>query len=147
MVYKSDILIDTLFQDFSDSRESSPNPDVCSIHSTPLALLKHARSSSFLESPDEHPAKHKGRISGPTAVADVASAMRELASSFVSSSSTPSTPEHLVKAIWVAEKDDELDDSEKLRLIILFQKDISYADTYLAFDKKTLHMAFVCSAI
>ena len=117
------------------------------IHSTPLALLKNACLSSFSELPDEYPAKCKGRISGPTAIADVASAMRELASSFVSSSSTPSTPERRVKAIWVAEKDDELDDSEKLRLIILFQKDISYADTYLSFDKKTLRTAFVHSAI
>ena len=117
------------------------------MHSTPRPSLKHARSSSISEFSDEQPAKRKGRISGPNAVADVASAMRELASSFVSSSSTPSTPERRVKAIWTAERDEELDDSEKLRLIILFQKDISYADTYLAFDQKTLHTAFVRSAI
>ena len=92
-------------------------------------------------------AKCKGRISGPIAVADIAVSIRKLANSFSGSAGGPSAPEHHVKAIFSAEKDKDLSDDEKLKLICLFHEDISAADTYLAIEKKSTHTAFVCANI
>ena len=69
--------------------------------------------------------------------------IRELANSFSGSAGSPSTPERRVKAIHSAEKDEDLSDDERLKLICLFHKDISAADTYLAIEKKSMRTAFV----
>lgn len=145
------------FTGFSNSRENSPSPDapsqsVSSTHShiptsTPAQHLKCNCSSSFSDLSDEPSTKCKGRISGPGAVADVASVMRELASSFTTSAIGPGTPEHCAKAICLAEKDEDLTISQKVNLICMFQKDISMADSYMAITNKELCTAFVQKTI
>lgn len=98
--------------------------------------MSHKRAAS----PDElTPAKKKGRISGPAAVSDVASALREMASSFTSSHDDTghgdlSTPQRHSKAIRTVEKDQELTGNERIKAMCLFKRDIAAADLYLAIN-------------
>jgi hypothetical protein len=91
-------------------------------------------------SPDElTPAKKKGRVTGPAAVSDVATAIREMASSFTGNHDDanygdPSTPQRRSKAIRTIENDEELNGKERIKAMRLFKRDIAAADLYLAIN-------------
>jgi hypothetical protein len=93
-------------------------------------------------SPDEPTsAKKKIRITGPAAVSDVASALREMASSFNSNDADnggPSTPQRRSMAIRAIEKDQELNNNERIKAMRLFKRDIAAADLYLAINDSSV---------
>ena len=96
---------------------------------------------------EERASKRRGRISGAVAVADVAEAIKDLASTFSASSGAQTTPERRVKAIRAAEKDKDMTATQKISLISLFQSDISYADAYMAFEDMELRTAYIKTII
>jgi hypothetical protein len=98
-------------------------------------------------SPEHHTsesAKRQSRHPGPSAVLDVASALREVAESFSSSvGDGPTTPERRTNAIRAVAKDRELDARERIGAIRLFKRDIAAADAYLAIDEPDVHAEFI----
>jgi hypothetical protein len=110
--------------------------------SPPPSTQKQSMSRKRAASPDKlTPAKKKGRISGPAAVSDVATALREMVSSFNGNNDDadhhagdPSTPQRRSKAIRTIEKDQELNGNERIKAMRLFKRDIAAADLYLAIN-------------
>jgi len=69
------------------------------------------------------------------AITEVASSVRDLASAFIGSMGSSTTPERKA-AIQKLEDDDDLSDHEQIQAIQLFRKDSSIAQSYLAIGKK-----------
>ena len=69
------------------------------------------------------------------AITEVASSVRDLASAFIGSMGSSSTPERKA-AIQKLEADNDLSDHEQIQAIQLFRKDSSIAQAYLAIGKK-----------
>src|ERR1700683_5150743 len=91
-----------------------------------------SRKRAASTTPEHHTsAKKKSRPSGPAAVLDVASALREMASSFVDTDNGDlSTPQRRLMAIRAVEKDQELNSGERIKAMCLFKRDIAAADSY-----------------
>ena len=135
------------------SRESSPaldSPTQAAEVEAPMPAhgSMHQRSLSLSDFTDECPSKRaKGRVSGPVALAEMVSGLRELASSLAAPSAGPYTPDRRKKAIQTFQADPEFTDEERLKGVILFHKDISAADVYMALDDKKLRSEFIRSQI
>ncbi|PPQ91574.1 hypothetical protein CVT25_012285 [Psilocybe cyanescens] len=69
------------------------------------------------------------------AITEVASSVRDLATAFVGSMGSTSTPERKT-AIQMLEEDDDLSEDEKIDAIQLFRKDSTIAQSYLSIRKK-----------
>ena len=115
--------------------------------SPPPTSQKETKSckQAALKTPEHHTsAKKKSRPSGPAAVLDVASALREMASSFVDTDNGDlSTPQRRLMAIRAVEKDQELNSGERIKAMCLFKRDIAAADSYLAINDSTLRAEFI----
>lgn len=92
-------------------------------------------------------------MSASTAVADVASAMREVAAAAFdagasASSTAPTTPQRLTAAIRIISADDTLTRSQRRKGFQLFRKEMAVADTYLALkDEADLRAEFIIDSI
>src|ERR1700728_3256532 len=97
--------------------------------SPPPPSQKETKSykQAALTTPKHHTsAKKKSCPSGPVAVLDVASALCEMASSFIDmDNGDPSTPQHWSMAIQAVEKDQELNGGEHIKAMHLFKCNIA----------------------
>jgi len=112
----------------------------------PSALSSRKRSLSSVPVSDTKRAR-KTKITGPAAVADVADALRFVASHLASSDEAnngpPSTPQRRTTAIRAVTTDKNLTHPEQLQLMGLFVSNIAAADSYLAIDDVELRTEFI----
>ena len=91
------------------------------------------------------------KITGPSAVADVADALREVAAQYGADSNgtgaIQTTPQRRTTAIRAASSDPNLTYDQRLKVLHLFHKDISAADTYLAIEDKELRTDFILGTL
>ena len=104
------------------------------IPDTPLTTVPVQKRSSEPEMTASVSKKRKGgRPTGPQSVADMAGALRDMASSLNTSSATgPSTPQRRTAAVRAVTLDNNFEDYERSRFIRLIAKDIALADMYMA---------------
>lgn len=76
------------------------------------------------------------------AITEVASSVRDLATAFVGSMGSTSTPERKT-AIQMLEEDDDLSEDEKIDAIQLFRKDSTIAQSYLSIRKKDTRTRYI----
>jgi hypothetical protein len=77
---------------------------------------------------------------------EVASSVRKLATAFVGSTSSTTTPERKA-AIQKLQEDVDLSDDEEIRAFQLFRRDSSIAQTYLSIKGKTKHTRYIQSEL
>lgn len=79
---------------------------------------------------------------GPDALLGVASALNTIGTALQPSGSAP-TPERRRQAIQLLEDDGDFSDDDMIRIGKIFRADISVADTFSSFRKKTLRSAYI----
>ena len=88
----------------------------------------------------------KTKLTGPAAVADVADALRYVATQFAtgdSANNAPATPQRRTAAIRAVTTDKNLTREEQVELMALFVTNIAAADSYLAIDDAELRTEFI----
>jgi hypothetical protein len=89
----------------------------------------------------------KTKLTGPTAVADVANALRYVAAQFATGNSVsgaPATPQRHTAAICAVTMDKNLTRDKQVKLMALFVTNIVAADSYLAINDAELCTEFIC---
>ena len=90
------------------------------------------------------------KVTGASAVADVADALCDVAAQFNLDSggtSAQATPQRWTAAIRVAATDINLTRDQWLQVLHLFRDNIAAADAYLAIDDAELHTKFILGAL
>lgn len=91
----------------------------------------------------------KSKITGPAAVSDVASAIRDVATSMTvgDANDAPTTPQRRMSAIRAIEKDNNLSASKRVKAMRLFRRDIAAAEAYLASENTDLRTQFILAEL
>ena len=101
--------------------------------------------------PSTHTKHACTKVTGVSAVADVASAICDIAAQFGNADAADTdlltTPQHRTAAICAVAINKDLTYEEHIQVIYLFQCDISVADTYLAIDDVDLCTEFIHAEI
>ncbi|GLB45524.1 putative myb/SANT-like DNA-binding domain containing protein [Lyophyllum shimeji] len=143
---------DKLYSDESEGEKASPETQVSAI-STPRPVQKLARDASLHSLGGSSTTKKRRGLSGPAAVSDVASALREMATSFAapetethtsaSAHAMTSTPARRKRAVELLTEDGDLSPRSTGKALRLFRENKGIVDTFQVIPTKELRTIYL----
>ena len=132
------------------SPQALPAPAGIPPPATPLTTSSSS-ANSRKRLADEHAdaaslARRKRKVTAPTAISDVASSVRDLATAFTASGDQTS-PQRRTAAVKLIEDDGELSENEQLKFFKVLRKDVSVADFVLAIKDKGKRTRYIQSEL